>query len=133
MRLLLNYEEIEIKIKEITKVSLSLSKADEKTLNVKYSSGIVLVPDVKLMLKINSVCAESIELTYSCNPLMEFAVEKLLPKILSYLPDSAFEVKGKCIKVNLEKIDKLEQLLNYVKLTDMLITVGGIEIIGNIR
>lgn len=44
MKLSITYKEIENKVKDLAKVSLSLSKESANTLKIKYSSGVVLLP-----------------------------------------------------------------------------------------
>ncbi|MEE0900666.1 MAG: hypothetical protein UIM25_07190 [Bacteroidales bacterium] len=129
MKLTVVYKEIENKLKDLTKVGLSISKDSEKTLRLKYSAGIPFLPNVEALLKVTNVYSDKIELTYSCKPLMEIAIEKLLPKLISSLPENVVKIDGKIITVNLYKIEKLEKVLEHLALSDVAINDEWIEII----
>lgn len=129
MQLAIAYKEIENKLKDLTKVGLSISKDSEKTLRLKYSAGIPFLPNVEALLKVTNVYSDKIELTYSCKPLMEIAIEKLLPKLISSLPENVVKIDGKIITVNLYKIEKLEKVLEHLALSDVAINDEWIEII----
>ncbi|MBO7228074.1 MAG: hypothetical protein IIX43_07580 [Bacteroidales bacterium] len=129
MKLTVAYKEIENKLKDLTKVGLSISKDSEKTLRLKYSAGIPFLPNVEALLKVTNVYSDKIELTYSCKPLMEIAIEKLLPKLISSLPENVVKIDGKIITVNLYKIEKLEKVLEHLALSDVAINDEWIEII----
>ena len=133
MKLTVAYKEIENKVKEITKVSLSLSRENDKTLNVKYSSGIMFLPNLEISLIITAIYSNKIELTYSCKPLMEIAVEKLLPKLISNLPKGVIEIENKTIKVDLEEIEQAKKVLKFLLLSDILINNETIDIFGEIE
>jgi hypothetical protein len=133
MKLSVTYKEIENKVKELTKVSLFLSRKNDKTLNVKYSSGIMLLPNLEISLIITAIYSNKIELTYSCKPLMEIAVEKLLPKLISNLPKGVIEIENKTIKVDLEEIEQAKKVLKYLSLSDILINNETIDIFGEIE
>ena len=109
MKLTVAYKEIENKVKEITKVSLSLSRENNKTLNIKYSLGMMFLPSIEISLIITAIYSNKIELTYSCKPLMEIAVEKLLPKLISNQPKGVIEIENKTIKVDLEEIEQAKK------------------------
>lgn len=129
MQLAIAYKEIENKLKDLTKVGLSISKDSEKTLRLKYSADIPFLPNVEALLKVTNVYSDKIELTYSCKPLMEIAIEKLLPKLISSLPENVVKIDGKIITVNLYKIEKLEKVLEHLALSDVAINDEWIEII----
>ena len=133
MKLSVTYKEIENKVKELTKVSLSLSRENDKTLNVKYSSGIMLLPNIEISLIITAIYSNKIELTYSCKPLMEIAVSKMLPKLISNLPKGVIEIKNKTIKVDLEEIEQAKKVLKFLSLSDILINNETIDIFGEIE
>ena len=133
MTLSISYKEIEEKVKDLTKVGLSVSKDSEKTLKLKYSAGIPFLPNVEALLKVTNVYSDKLELTYSCKPLMEIAIEKLLPKLTSSLPENVIEIEGKTIAVNLYRIDKLEKVLDHLALSDIAINDDGIEIIAKFK
>jgi hypothetical protein len=133
MKLSVTYKEIENKVKELTKVSLFLSRKNDKTLNVKYSSGIMLLPNIEISLIITAIYSNKIELTYSCKPLMEIAVEKLLPKLISNLPKGVIEIENKTIKVDLEEIEQAKKVLKFLSLSDILINNETIDIFGEIE
>lgn len=133
MKLSITYKKIENKVKDLTKVSLSLSRENDKTLNVKYSSGIMLLPNIEISLIITAIYSNKIELTYSCKPLMEIAVEKLLPKLISNLPKGVIEIENKTIKVDLEEIEQAKKVLKFLSLSDILINNGTIDIFGEIE
>ena len=133
MKLTIAYKEIEEKVKDLTKVGLLVSKDSEKTLKLKYNAGIPFLPNVEALLKVTNVYSDKIELTYSCKPLMEIAIEKLLPKLISSLPENVIEIDGKIITVNLYKIEKLEKVLEHLALLDIVISDEVIEIIARIK
>ena len=133
MKLTVAYKEIENKVKEITKVSLSLSRENDKTLNIKYSSGIMLLPSIEISLIITAIYSNKIELTYNCKPLMEIAVEKLLPKLISNLPKGVIEIENKTIKIDLEEIEQAKKVLKFLSLSDILINNETIDIFGEIE
>ena len=133
MKLTVAYKEIENKVKELTKVSLSLSRENDKTLNIKYSSGIMLLPSIEISLIITAIYSNKIELTYSCKPLMEIAVEKLLPKLISNLPKGVIEIENKTIKVDLEKIKQKKKVLKFLSLSDIVINNETIEAFAEVK
>ena len=55
MKLSVTYKEIENKVKELTKVSLSLSRENDKTLNVKYSSGIIEIENKTIKIDLEEI------------------------------------------------------------------------------
>ena len=133
MKLSITYKEIENKVKDLTKVSLSLSKVNENTLNVKYSSGIMLLPNIEISLIITAIYSNKIELTYSCKPLMEIAVSKMLPKLISNLPKGVIEIENKTIKVDLEEIEQAKKVLKFISLSDILINDEIIEVFAEVK
>ena len=133
MKLTVAYKEIENKVKEITKVSLSLSRENDKTLNIKYSSGIMLLPSIEISLIITAIYSNKIELTYNCKPLMEIAVEKLLPKLISNLPKGVIEIENKMIKIDLEEIEQAKKVLKFLSLSDIVINNETIDVFGEIK
>ncbi|MEE1142036.1 MAG: hypothetical protein U0L22_00190 [Bacteroidales bacterium] len=133
MKLTVAYKEIENKVKEITKVSLSLSRENNKTLNIKYSSGMMFLPSIEISLIITAIYSNKIELTYSCKPLMEIAVEKLLPKLISNLPKGVIEIENKTIKVNLEEIEQAKKVLKFLSLSDIVINDETIDVFGELE
>ena len=133
MKLSITYKEIENKVKDLTKVSLSLSKVNENTLNVKYSSGMMFLPNIEISLIITAIYSNKIELTYSCKPLMEIAVEKLLPKLISNLPKGVIEIENKTIKVDLEEIEQAKKVLKFISLSDILINDEIIEVFAELE
>lgn len=133
MKLTVAYKEIENKVKEITKVSLSLSRENDKTLNIKYSSGIMLLPSIEISLIITAIYSNKIELTYNCKPLMEIAVEKLLPKLISNLPKGVIEIENKMIKIDLEEIEQAKKVLKFLSLSDIVINNETIEAFAEVK
>ena len=133
MKLTVAYKEIENKVKEITKISLSLSRENDKTLNIKYSSGIMLLPSIEISLIITAIYSNKIELTYSCKPLMEIAVEKLLPKLISNLPKGVIEIENKTIKIDLEEIEQAKKVLKFLSLSDIVINNETIEAFAEVK
>lgn len=133
MKLSVTYKEIENKVKELTKVSLSLSKVNENTLNVKYSSGMMFLPNIEISLIITAIYSNKIELTYSCKPLMEIAVEKLLPKLIPNLPKGVIEIENKTIKVDLEEIEQAKKVLKFLSLSDIVINDEIIEVFAELE
>ena len=133
MKLSVTYKEIENKVKEITKVSLSLSRENDKTLNIKYSSGIMLLPNIEISLIITAIYSNKIELTYNCKPLMEIAVEKLLPKLISNLPKEVIEIENKTIKIDLEEIEQAKKVLKFLSLSDIVINNETIEAFAEVK
>ena len=55
MKLSVTSKEIEKKVKELTKVSLSLSRENDKTLNVKYSSGIIEIENKTIKIDLEEI------------------------------------------------------------------------------
>lgn len=133
MKLSISYNEIEEKVKALTKVGLSVSKDSEKTLKLKYNAGIPFLPNVEALLKVTNVYSDKIELTYSCKPLVEIAIEKLLPKLISSLPENVIEIEGKIIAVNLYRIEKIEKLLEYLMLSNIAINDENVEILAEFK
>lgn len=133
MKLSITYKEIENKVKDLTKVSLSLCKVNENTLNVKYSSGMMFLPNIEISLIITAIYSNKIELTYSCKPLMEIAVEKLLPKLISNLPKGVIEIENKTIKVDLEEIEQAKKILKFLSLSDIVINDEIIEVFAEVK
>lgn len=133
MKLSITYKEIENKVKDLEKVSLSLSKESANTLKIKYSSGVVLLPNVEISLIITAVYSDKVVFTYSCKPLMEIAVEKLLPKLISNLPKGVIEIENKTIKVDLEEIEQAKKVLKFLSLSDIVINDETIDVFGEVK
>ena len=133
MKLTVTYKEIETKVKELAKVSLSVRKYDEKSLKVVYASGIPFMPDIDVVLTIVNVYSDKLELTYSCSPLVGKAVEKLLPKAIERFPKGVVNVNGKNIMLNLAEIDKLEKVLKYLSLEKIEVNDDNIEVFVAVR
>ena len=133
MKLTITYKEIETKVKELAKVSLSIRKYDDKSLKVVYASGIPFMPDIDIVLTIVNVYSDKLELTYSCSPLVGKAVEKLLPKAIERFPKSVVNVNGKNIMLNLAEIDKLEKVLKYLFLEKIEVNDDNIEVFVAVR
>ena len=133
MKLTVTYNEIETKVKELAKVSLSVSKYDEKSLKVVYASGIPFMPDIDVVLTIVNVYSDKLELAYSCSPLVGKAVEKLLPKAIERFPKGVVNVNGKNIMLNLAEIDKLEKVLKFLSLEKIVVTDEAIEVLVNMK
>ena len=55
MKLSVTYKEIENKVKDLTKVSLSLSRENDKTLNVKYSSGVIEIENKTIKVDLEEI------------------------------------------------------------------------------
>ena len=55
MKLSITYKEIENKVKELTKVSLSLSRENDKTLNVKYSVGVIEIENKTIKVDLEEI------------------------------------------------------------------------------
>ena len=64
---------------------------------------------------------------------MAIAIEKLLPKLISSLPENVIKIDDKIITVNLYKIEKLEKVLEYLALSDVAINDERIEIIAEFK
>ena len=128
MKLTITYKEIETKVKELAKVSLSMRKYDDKSLKVAYATGIPFVPDIDIVLTIVGVYPNKLELAYSCSPLVGKAVEKLLPKAIERFPKGVVNVNGKNIMINLAEIDKLEKVLKFLSLEKVEVKDECIEI-----
>ena len=133
MKLSITYKEIENKVKDLTKVSLSLRRENDKTLNVKYSSGMMFLPSIEISFIITAIYSNKIELTYNCKPLMEIAVEKLLPKLISNLPKGVIEIENKTIKVDLEEIEQAKKVLKFLSLSDIVINDETIDVFGEVK
>ena len=133
MKLTITYKEIETKVKELAKVSLSVSKYDERSLKVAYAAGIPFVPDIDIVLTVVSVYPNKLELTYSCGPLVGKAVEKLLPKLTERLPGGVVNINGKNVMINLAEIDKLEKVLKFLSLEKIVVTDEAIEVLVNMK
>ena len=133
MKLTITYNEIETKVKELAKVSLSVSKYDEKSLKVVYASGIPFMPDIDIVLTIENVYSDKLELAYSCSPVVGKAVEKLLPKAIERFPKGVVNVNGKNIMLNLDEIDKLEKVLKFLSLEKIVVTDEAIEVLVNMK
>ena len=126
-------KEIETKVKELAKVSLSIRKYDEKSLKVVYASVIPFMPDIDIVLTIVNVYSDKLELTYSCSPLVGKAVEKLLPKAIERFPKGVVNVNGKNIMLNLAEIDKLEKVLKFLSLEKIEVNDDNIEVFVAVR
>ena len=133
MKLTITYKEIETKIKELAKVSLSIRKYDDKSLKVVYASGIPFMPDIDIVLTVENVYSDKLELTYSCSPLVGKAVEKLLPKAIERFPKGLVTINGKNIMLNLAEVDKLEKVLKFLSLEKIVVKDEHIEIGINLK
>ena len=133
MNLTVTYNEIETKIKELAKVSLSIRKYDDKSLKVVYASGIPFMPDIDIVLTVENVYSDKLEFTYSCSPLVGKAVEKLLPKAIERFPKGVVTINGKNIMLNLAEVDKLEKVLKFLSLEKIVVKDEHIEIGINLK
>ncbi|MBO7276994.1 MAG: hypothetical protein J6U84_03430 [Bacteroidales bacterium] len=128
MRLTISYGEIENKIKEIAKLDISLMKNTSKSLKLRYNSSNVFVPNVELLINVISVSLSKIECSYDCNPIMKFAVDKLLPQIFKKLPEEVIVSDGDKIMIELAEIDKLRNVFQYISLSDIEMNENDIDI-----
>ena len=119
MRLTISYGEIENKIKEIAKLDISLIKNTSKSLKLRYNSGNAFMPNVELSLNVISIFPSKIECSYDCNPLMKFAVDKLLPQIFKKLPEEVIVLDGDRIMIELSRVEKLRNVFKYISLSDI--------------
>ncbi|MBR3938388.1 MAG: hypothetical protein IKJ67_00235 [Bacteroidales bacterium] len=133
MKVTITYKEITTTLKEKTKVNLSVSKYDERSLKVVYAAGIPFVPDIDIVLTVVSVYPNKLELTYSCGPLVEKAVEKLLPKLTERLPGGVVNINGKNIMINLAEVEQLEKVLKFLSLSDIVVNDNAIEVLLEVK
>ena len=133
MKLTITYKEITTTLKDKAKVNLSISKYDERSLKVVYAAGIPFVPDIDIVLTIVSVYSDKLELAYSCSPLVGKAVEKLLPKAIERFPKGVVNINGKNIMLNLDEIDKLEKVLKFLSLENVVVNDDYIEVLVAVK
>ena len=133
MKLTITYKEITTTLKDKAKVNLSVSKYDERSLKVVYAAGIPFVPDIDIVLTVVSVYPNKLELTYSCGPLVEKAVEKLLPKLTESLPGGVVNINGKNVMINLAEVEQLEKVLKFLSLSDIVVNDNAIEVLLEVK
>jgi hypothetical protein len=93
----------------------------------------MFLPSIEISLIITAIYSNKIELTYSCKPLMEIAVEKLLPKLISNQPKGVIEIENKTIKVDLEEIEQAKKVLKFLSLSDIVINDEIIEVFAELE
>jgi hypothetical protein len=128
MRLTITYGELKNKIKEIAKLDISLMKNTSKSLKLRYNSDNIFIPNVELSLNVISVSPSKIEFSYDCNPLMKFAVDKLLPQIFKKLPEDVIVSDGDKIMIELAEIDKLRNVFKYISLSDIKMNENDLDV-----
>ena len=128
MRLTITYGELKNKIKEIAKLDISLMKNTSKSLKLRYNSDNIFIPNVELSLNVISVSLSKIECSYDCNPLMKFAVDKLLPQIFKKLPEDVIVSDGDKIMIELAEIDKLRNVFKYISLSDIKMNENDLDV-----
>lgn len=133
MKVTITYKEITTTVKDKAKVNLSVSKYDERSLKVVYAAGIPFVPDIDIVLTVVSVYHNKLELTYSCGPLVEKAVEKLLPKLTERLPGGVVNINGKNVMINLAEVEQLEKVLKFLSLSDIVVNDNAIEVLLEVK
>lgn len=133
MKVTITYKEITTTVKDKAKVNLSVSKYDERSLKVVYAAGIPFVPDIDIVLTVVSVYPNKLELTYSCGPLVEKAVEKLLPKLTERLPGGVVNINGKNVMINLAEVEQLEKVLKFLSLSDIVVNDNAIEVLLEVK
>lgn len=133
MILTITYNEIETKVKELAKVSLSIRKYDDKSLKVAYASGIPFMPDIDIVLTIVNVYSDKLEFAYSCSPLVGKAVEKLLPKAIERFPKGVVNVNGKNVMINLAEVEQLEKVLKFLSLSDIVVNDNAIKVLLEVK
>jgi len=133
MKLTITYKEITTTLKEKAKVNISVSKYDERSLKVVYAAGIPFVPDIDIVLTVVGIYPNKLELTYSCGPLVEKAVEKLLPKLTERLPGGVVNINGKNVMINLAEVEQLEKVLKFLSLSDIVVNDNAIEVLLEVK
>lgn len=133
MKLSITYKEITTTVKDKAKVNLSVSKYDERSLNVVYAAGIPFVPDIDIVLTIVNVYSDKLELAYSCGPLVGKAVEKLLPKLTERLPKGVLNINGKNVMVNLAEVEQLKKVLKFLSLSNIVVNDNAIEVLLEVK
>ncbi len=133
MEFRITYKEITTTLKDKAKVSLLLSKYDERSLKVVYAAGIPFVPDIDIVLTIVNVYSDKLELVYSCGSLVGKAVEKLLPKAIERFPKGVVNINGKNVMVNLAEVEQLEKVLKFLSLSDIVVNDNAIEVLLEVK
>ena len=133
MKLTITYKEITTTLKDNAKVSLSVSKYDERSLKVVYAAGIPFVPDIDIVLTVVGIYPNKLELAYSCRPLVGKAVEKLLPKVTERLPGGVVNINGKNVMINLAEVEQLEKVLKFLSLSDIVVNDNAIEVLLEVK
>jgi len=133
MEFRIDYKEITTTLKEKAKVNISVSKYDERSLKVVYAAGIPFVPDIDIVLTVVGIYPNKLELTYSCGPLVEKAVEKLLPKLTERLPGGVVNINGKNVMINLAEVEQLEKVLKFLSLSDIVVNDNAIEVLLEVK
>lgn len=133
MKLTITYKEITTTLKEKAKVSLLLSKYDERSLKVVYAAGIPFVPDIDIVLTVVDIYPNKLELAYSCGPLVGKAVEKFLPKVTERLPKGVLNINGKNIMINLAEVEQLKKVLKFLSLSNIVVNDNAIEVLLEVK
>jgi hypothetical protein len=126
MQLNLTYKEILEFVKEKYNKDLSIKRVHDKQLCITYQKEL-FIGSIKAdtLLAVNKVSSQSIEMSYSFNNAILGNVFDLAIKFIQdKLPENQIEIDkdNKTIKVYLNKIEKLKQVLEYVEPTDIKFT-----------
>lgn len=129
MNVLIYFLEVSEYVERKYRVKPAIAMLDDRTIQISYNLGRFL-PTIKVNLHVNVVAEESILLTYQCSTVVSKLIEGIIHFIQEKIPKEQVEISTdtQSIFVHLRAIKKLENMLEYVSLSDISFDVEKIKI-----
>ena len=129
MNISISYSEILNFVEKKFKVRPMLQKKTASALVISYKPA-ALLPTMSVDIAVDGIDGDEVLLSYDCNKAMSLMVAGVVAYLEEKIP-TAVDTTARKIKLNLDKIDKLEAVLEYMALTD--IEFADNEVIAKIQ
>lgn len=125
----ITYSEAQDLISREFNIRPDLAMADDRTLCVSYNPGL-LIPTVKVNVRIEAIKNDSIILSYNCQPAVALIVKGALALLGEKIPHHIIQINtdNKHAVINLRNVKQLESALKYMSLNDIYIEAHRINV-----
>ena len=131
MNISISYSEILNFVEKKFKVRPMLQKKTVSALVISYKPAAFL-PTMSVDIAVDGIDGDAVLLSYDCNKAMSLMVAGVVAYLEEKIPTAVdVDTTARKIKLNLDKIDKLEAVLEYMALTD--IAFADNEVIAKIQ
>lgn len=128
MNILISYKEIIDQVAKKFIVIPVLQTIDEKTVEVSYKPA-RFIPNISVRFHIEATRNDLICMTYDCAPATAVIVSGLVARFENKIP-SQFEINIAEKRVNIypQRFEKLEKVLEYVSLSDLIFEQDAVNV-----